>query len=221
MPHTMAGKVRSFTGGANSAIITKLPCGTIFWNVGNDSVHLSLVFFPVCLFGLVRRGGLCRRAGEALCQPGLFKRAPVPHLRNWGGAHRLFDGALWPQPHQPAHRLHVFGLRPGVAGGLPFGEALSPEVVGLLRPAPQPKRLHLPAVQCPVGLRRGPGGALHHARGLAAVLPDPPAPGLGAAGGAGGLVPGGLCGDSRGPGGPQPEAAEPGVRHQPAADGLG
>ena len=58
-------------------------------------------------------------------------------------------------------------------------------------------------------------------RGLAAVLPDPPAPGLGAAGGAGGLVPGGLCGDSRGPGGPQPEAAEPGVRHQPAADGLG
>ena len=201
--------------------------GPLFWNGricgkgGGRDDRLSVVLFSVQLSGLVRRGGLCRRAAEEVRQPGLFKRPPVPHLRLWGGAAGLPPAALWAQLRRAAGGQPGAGLRPGVAGGLFAGKALWPEVVGLLRPAPQSGGLRVPELLGGVGRGRGGAGAVRAAPGVPAGGPYPPHGEPGGAGDFRGPDPGGLYRDSGPDCGAEPEAEVPGVRLRQAAPGLG
>ena len=137
-------------------------------------LYLSVVFLSVFVFGLVQRGGLCRRAGATVCQPRLFKRPPVPHLRLGRGGHRLFPAALWQQLAGAAGGRHAAGFCPGVRGGLFAGETLPPKVVGLLRHPPQPPWVHLPKVQRGVGPGRRLDCPLCDASGPPAFRPEFP-----------------------------------------------
>ena len=69
-------------------------------------LYLSVVFLSVFVFGLVQRGGLCRRAGAAVCQP------------------RLFNGPLCPIYGSGVVAIDFF-LRP-------FGSSLPVQLVGAM-----------------------------------------------------------------------------------------
>ena len=178
---------------------------------------LSVVLFRLQLFGLVRGSGVRRPAGAPVCEPGLPERAFLPDLRLRRGADGLPPAALWGKPGRAAGGQYAGGVCPGVAGGLFAGEGLSSEVVGLLRPAPQPKRLCVFEVFPGVGRGRCGDRPVRHALFPPAGRPHPPHGERGGPGGAGGLAAGGLRGDGGGHRGPEPEAEEPGVRHRQAA----
>ena len=170
----MLHSIPYFFGGVGACFTNDMESDRMSFNsrsahgsIGNrgdlNDVYISVVFFSLCIFGMVLRGGLCRCAAETVCQPGLFKRPPVSHLRFGRGWDGFSVAALFREFGHVVGGLHAVGVRTGIPGRFLTGEAVSSKMVGLFRLSPQPSRVYLSEIQCAVGCGRSRSGAVFDA----------------------------------------------------------